>query len=112
MKCRSGGMPSDRSSFLAPSLSVAFASYLPEKTDLVRNAFITACVNCAYSVFAGLAVFSALGYMAHTKGVGIDEVATAGPGLCFVVDPEIISLLPAFSGLFGFLFFLTLCWRV
>ena len=91
---------------------IAFASYLPEKTDLVRNAFITVCVNCAYSVFAGLAVFSALGYMAHTKGVGIDEVATAGPGLCFVVDPEIISLLPAFSGLFGFLFFLTLCWRV
>lgn len=89
-------------------IMIAYASYLPEKTDLVRNAFITACVNCAYSVFAGLAVFSALGYMAHAKGVGVDEVATAGPGLCLVVYPEIISLLPGFNGLFGFLFFLTL----
>ncbi len=93
---------------IAFGIMIAYASYLPEKTDLVRNAAITACVNCAYSVFAGLAVFSALGYMAQAKGVGIDEVATAGPGLCFVVYPEIISLLPAFSGLFGFLFFLTL----
>jgi neurotransmitter:Na+ symporter, NSS family len=89
-------------------IMIAYSSYLPEKTDLVRNAFITACVNCFYSVFAGLAVFSALGYMAHTKGVGIDEVADAGPGLCFVVYPEIISLLPWGAGLFGFLFFLTL----
>lgn len=89
-------------------IMIAYASYLPEKTNLVRNAMITACVNCAYSVFAGLAVFSALGFMAHKKGVGIDEVAAAGPGLCFVVYPEIIASLPALNGLFGFLFFLTL----
>ncbi len=93
---------------IAFGIMIAYSSYLPEKTDLVRNAFITACVNCAYSVFAGLAVFSALGFMAHKKGVSIDEVATAGPGLCFVVYPEIIESLPAGSGIFGFLFFLTL----
>ena len=89
-------------------IMIAYASYLPRKVNLVRSAFITSIVNCSYSVFAGLAVFSVLGYMAHVKGVGLEDVVANGPGLCFVVYPEAISMLPALNGLFGFLFFLTL----
>ena len=89
-------------------IMIAYASYLPRHANLVKNAFITALVNCSYSVFAGFAVFSVLGYMAHVNGVGVDEVVEGGPGLCFVVYPEAISKLPAFNRLFGFLFFLTL----
>jgi len=35
-------------------------------------------------------------------------VVQGGPGLCFGVYPQAISLLPGFNRLFGFLFFLTL----
>lgn len=89
-------------------IMIAYASYLPEKTDLVRNAFITSIANCSFSFIAGFAVFSVLGFMAANQGVPIDEVAAGGPGLCFVVYPTAINLLPFGNGIFGFLFFLTL----
>ncbi|MCP4645714.1 MAG: sodium-dependent transporter [bacterium] len=89
-------------------IMIAYASYLPSKTNLVRNAFITSIVNCSYSIFAGIAVFSVLGYMAGQQGVPVKEVVAGGPGLCFVVYPKAISALPALNGVFGVLFFLTL----
>ena len=90
-------------------IMIAYASYLPPKTNLVRNAFTTCIVNCSYSIFAGIAVFSVLGFMAHAKeGMDVADVVKSGPGLCFVVYPQAISMLPAMKGLFGFLFFLTL----
>ncbi len=89
-------------------IMIAYASYLPRKANLVKSAFITSIVNCSYSVFAGTAVFCVLGYMAKAKGVPVDEVVDGGPGLCFVIYPEAISLLPGPNNLFGFLFFLTL----
>ncbi|WP_243290417.1 sodium-dependent transporter [Bacillus sp. FJAT-47783] len=93
------------------SLSIAFAimitysSYLPKKSDITNNAFITGFSNSAFELLAGIGVFSALGFMAAQQGVPVDEVVSAGVGLAFVVFPEIINTLPAFNGLFGFLFF-------
>ena len=89
-------------------IMIAYASYLPEKTNLVRNAFITSLVNCSYSIFAGLAVFSVLGYMATAEGKAVADVVQGGPGLCFIVYPKAISLLPGLNPVFGLLFFLTL----
>lgn len=89
-------------------IMIAYASYLPPKTDLVRSAFITAGADSFFSIFAGFAVFSVLGFMAHATGTGVQDVIRSGPGLCFVVYPEAISRLPALNSLFGFLFFLTL----
>jgi NSS family neurotransmitter:Na+ symporter len=87
---------------------IAYASYLPKKTDLVKNAFLTSIANCGYSFFAGFAVFSVLGYMATQKGVAIPDVIKSGPTLAFVVYPEAISRLPMMNSLFGFIFFLAL----
>jgi len=92
-------------------IMITYASYLPKKTDIVGNALWTSLANCAYSIFAGFAVFGILGFMAHAKGVGINEVAKAGSGLAFVVYPEAISRLPfsnLMKGLFGSAFFLAL----
>jgi len=89
-------------------IMIAYASYLPKRANLVKNAFITSIANCSYSVFAGFAVFSVLGYMALASGETVDNVVSQGPGLCFVVYPQAISLLPGMNSLFGFLFFLTL----
>ncbi|TGB02203.1 sodium-dependent transporter [Halobacillus salinus] len=96
------------------SLSIAFAimitysSYLPKKSDITNNAFITGFSNSSFELLAGIGVFGALGFMAQQSGVGVEEVVSGGVGLAFVVFPQIINEFPALSGLFGFLFFLSL----
>ncbi len=95
------------------SLSIGFAimltysSYLPAKSDINNNAFITAFLNCGFSILSGIMVFAVLGYMAAQQGVGVDEVVSSGVGLAFVTIPQAINLLPA-PALFGSLFFLAL----
>jgi len=86
-------------------IMIAYASYLPRKSDLVMNAWVTSLTNCIYSFLAGFAVFSILGYLAISKGIPIDQVIQSGPTLAFVVFPEAISKLPFLRELFGILFF-------
>ncbi|UCD86035.1 MAG: sodium-dependent transporter, partial [Deltaproteobacteria bacterium] len=76
-------------------IMIAYASYLPKKSDITANAFITSVVNCFYSFFAGFAVFATLGYMSATTGKPIEEVVTKGIGLAFVAYPKAIGMLPA-----------------
>ncbi|BAC14324.1 sodium-dependent transporter [Oceanobacillus iheyensis] len=96
------------------SLSIAFAimitysSYLPKKSDITNNAFIVGFGNSGFELLAGIGVFGVLGFMATSSGVGVDEVVAGGVGLAFVVFPAIINELPAFNGLFGALFFVSL----
>lgn len=95
------------------SLSIAFAimitysSYLPKKSDINNNAFMTAFANSGFSLLAGIAVFAAIGFMAHESGVGVDEVAGGGVGLAFSVFPSILSKMPL-GQVVGVLFFLSL----
>ena len=62
------------------SLSIAFAimitysSYLPKKSDVTNNAFITGFANSSFELLAGIGVFAALGFMALQSGLPIDEV--------------------------------------
>ncbi|MFS0882458.1 sodium-dependent transporter [Metabacillus niabensis] len=87
------------------AIMITYSSYLPKKSDLTNNAFITGFGNSAFEVLAGIGVFSALGFMATQQGVPVSEVVSSGVGLAFVVFPQIINEFPAFNGLFGFLFF-------
>ncbi|MDZ7640774.1 MAG: sodium-dependent transporter [Desulfurivibrio sp.] len=89
-------------------IMIAYASYLPRETNLARNAVITVAANCFYSIFAGLAVFGVVGFMAHSQGVDFASAIEGGPQLAFVVYPQAIYLLPSFNALFGALFFLVL----
>ncbi|HLR70617.1 MAG TPA: sodium-dependent transporter [Pseudogracilibacillus sp.] len=96
------------------SLSIAFAimitysSYLPKKSDITNNAFITGFSNSSFELLAGIGVFAVLGFMATSQGVAIDDVVAGGVGLAFVVFPAIINEFPAFGQFFGLLFFLSL----
>ncbi|WP_313804619.1 sodium-dependent transporter [Cytobacillus sp.] len=96
------------------SLSIAFAimvtysSYLPKKTDLTNNAFITGFANSSVELLAGIGVFAALGFMASQAGVPVSEVVKGGVGLAFMVFPQIINEMPALNGLFGSIFFICL----
>jgi NSS family neurotransmitter:Na+ symporter len=84
---------------------IAYSSYLPKRTDIVKNAIITSLTNCFYSFVAGFAVFSVLGYMSVKSGLPIEKVVKSGPTLAFVAYPQAISLLPFFRELFGIIFF-------
>ncbi len=86
-------------------IMIAYASYLPKKTAIVRDSLVISGVNCLFSIFAGFGVFAILGYMAKTTNQPINEVVKESIGLAFVAFPKAISLLPHFSKLFGVLFF-------
>jgi SNF family Na+-dependent transporter len=90
---------------------IAYASYMPEESDVTNSALITSFGNCVTSFIAGLAVFSVLGYMAHVQGTQVPEVVSAGPGLVFVTYPIALAEMPmaawATAGL-SIIFFLCL----
>jgi len=92
---------------------IAYASYIPKKSDVSNNAFITSFANCCTSFLAGFAVFSVLGFLAFNRGgVPVGEVLSAGPGLVFVTYPTAISQMGALGWfwppLVGTLFFVML----
>jgi NSS family neurotransmitter:Na+ symporter len=89
-------------------VQITYASFLPEKADVVNNAFLVSLANNATSFIGGFAVFSTLGYYAYQTGLPVSEVVKSGPHLAFVTYPTIISLLPFAASIFGILFFLML----
>ncbi len=89
-------------------IMITYASYLPKKTSIVKNALLTTVFNCGFSIFAGFAVFATLGFMANAKGVPVADVVASGPGLAFVAYPEAINQLPFGQAAFGAVFFFTL----
>ncbi len=88
-------------------IMIAYASYLPAKSDISKSAFVTAFLNSGYSLFAGFATFSILGYMAGTQGKQISEVVSQSIGLAFVAYPKALSLMPG-GNIFGAIFFFCL----
>ncbi|MEZ9130413.1 sodium-dependent transporter [Vibrio breoganii] len=77
------------------AIMLAYSSYLPEKSDINNNAFMTVLINCGFSILAGIMIFSVLGFMAHEQGKELTDVVSAGVGLAFVTLPAAINELPA-----------------
>ncbi|TWW67453.1 Sodium-dependent noradrenaline transporter [Takifugu flavidus] len=86
---------------------IAFASYNKFDNNCYRDALLTTSVNCVTSFFSGFVIFSVLGYMADKHKVSIEDVATEGAGLVFIIYPEAISTLPG-STFWAILFFIML----
>lgn len=78
---------------LGPGFGVllAYASYNPYHNNVYKDALLTSFINSATSFVSGFVIFSVLGYMAHTSGQKIEDVATEGPGLVFDVYPGILN---------------------
>ncbi|XP_052861017.1 sodium-dependent dopamine transporter [Anopheles cruzii] len=97
---------------LGPGFGVllAYASYNKYHNNVYKDALLTSLINSATSFVAGFVIFSVLGYMAHASGQSIQDVATEGPGLVFVVYPAAIATMPGsiFWALIFFMMLLTL----
>ena len=94
---------------VAFGIMITYSSYLPDDSDIANNAFMTGFADTSFSLFAGLTVFSIMGYMAYSQGKEVAEVAgNGGIGLAFMVFPEAINALPGLKGIFGLVFFLVL----
>ncbi|RTR32911.1 sodium-dependent transporter [Shewanella atlantica] len=89
------------------AIMLAYSSYLPEKSDINNNAFMTVLINCGFSIMGGIMIFGVLGYMAMEQAKPLTEVVTSGVGLAFVTIPAAINLLPA-PYILGPLFFFAL----
>jgi len=70
---------------------IAYASYLPKRSDITNNAFITSFANCATSFFAGFVVFSVIGFLAHQRGEPVETTMTSGFTLVFQTYPTAIA---------------------
>ncbi|KAM3611570.1 uncharacterized protein V6R79_020686 [Siganus canaliculatus] len=95
------------------SLGIAFgsmismASYNKFNNNILRDALIVSFTNAFTSILAGFVIFSAIGYMSYMHNLPVDNIATGGPGLVFVVYPEVLSTMPVYQ-LWAPLFFCTL----
>jgi len=107
-------------------IMVAYASYLPRKTDLPANAFLAATGNCLFSIVAAFSVFAAIGYLADEQNIdlatiqqSVDNPQAADHerseafqkqmssfGLLFKTYPAIVTKMGPVTGrVFGVLFF-------
>jgi NSS family neurotransmitter:Na+ symporter len=89
---------------------ITYASFLKKKSDLTNNAFIISLADAGTSFLAGFTVFSVVGYLSATQGIGITALgdSIAGPNLTFITYPTAISLLPFAAAFFGVIFFVAL----
>jgi len=86
---------------------LALGSYNKFHHNCHRDAIFVCCVNTFTSFFSATVIFSILGYMAHQKGVDVGDVVKSGPGLAFLVYPEVVLTI-APSPLWAFFFFVML----
>jgi NSS family neurotransmitter:Na+ symporter len=95
---------------VAQGIMITYASFLKKKSDLTNNAFIISLADAGTSFLAGFTVFSIVGYLAMSQGIGVPELGAriAGPNLTFVTYPTAISLLPFAAAFFGAIFYLAL----
>jgi NSS family neurotransmitter:Na+ symporter len=95
---------------VAQGIMITYSSFLKRKSDLTNNAFIISLADAGTSFLAGFTVFSIVGYLAISKGIGVSNLGDkiAGPYLTFITYPTAISLLPFAASFFGFIFFIAL----
>lgn len=90
------------------TITLAYASYLPDETNIPRSALTVAVANSTFEVFTASGVFSILGFMSTTQNIPIGELVSQGTGLAFVAFPEIFNVMGTLGYIIGPLFFICL----
>ncbi|WP_313407126.1 sodium-dependent transporter [Aeromicrobium sp.] len=85
-------------------IMITYASYVGKDTDMTGSGTVVGLANSSFELLAGIGVFAALGFMAQSQGVAVDEVVGDGVGLAFISFPTIISEATG-GAVIGVLFF-------
>ncbi|XP_044251782.1 sodium- and chloride-dependent glycine transporter 1 [Drosophila takahashii] len=86
---------------------ITLSSYNKFSNNCYKDSLIVAFCNIATSFFAGLVIFSIIGFLAHELNVDVEKVVDQGAGLAFIVYPEVVTRLPV-SPVWAVLFFVML----
>ena len=93
---------------MGESISLTYASYLPEGSRLTDNVILVVFANCAFEVCTAFGIFSILGYMSYTSGTPMVELVSEGTGLVFVVFPRIFNVMGTFGHIIAPLLFIAI----
>lgn len=85
---------------LGMGIMITYGSYLSKDEDLKHNATIVTLLDTGIALLAGIAIFPAL------FAFGMEP--TQGPGLVFVVVPQVFAAFGALGPVFSALFFVAL----
>ncbi|XP_015607712.1 sodium- and chloride-dependent glycine transporter 1 isoform X2 [Cephus cinctus] len=86
---------------------ITLSSYNKFTNNCYKDSLIVAVSNIGTSFFAGLVIFSVIGFLAHELNVPVASVVDQGAGLAFIVYPEVVARLPV-APVWSLLFFLML----
>ncbi|XP_050452102.1 sodium- and chloride-dependent glycine transporter 1-like isoform X2 [Cataglyphis hispanica] len=86
---------------------ITLSSYNKFTNNCYKDSLIVAISNIGTSFFAGLVIFSVIGFLAHELDVPVASVVDEGAGLAFIVYPEVVARLPVAS-IWSLLFFIML----
>lgn len=90
------------------TITLAYASYLPDDTNIPKSALTVAIANSSFEVFTSLGIFSILGFMSMTSNVPVENLISQGTGLAFIAFPEIFNIMGKVGYIIGPLFFMCL----
>ena len=77
---------------VAVGSQLLLSSYNNFNTNCHRDALVIGLCNSLTSLYAGLVVFGVIGFIADKKGMQVEGVVDEGPGLAFIVYPEVERL--------------------
>ncbi|XP_043268038.1 sodium- and chloride-dependent glycine transporter 2-like isoform X2 [Venturia canescens] len=86
---------------------ITLSSYNKFDNNCYKDSLIVAVSNICTSFFAGLVIFSVIGFLAHELKEDISKVVDQGAGLAFIVYPEVVARLPI-APIWSILFFVML----
>ncbi|XP_057326687.1 sodium- and chloride-dependent glycine transporter 1-like [Microplitis mediator] len=86
---------------------ITLSSYNKFDNNCYKDSLIVAVSNIGTSFFAGLVIFSVIGFLAHELNVPVASVVDQGAGLAFIVYPEVVARLPI-APIWSLLFFVML----